>query len=111
MLLRLGELVSEAEGAAAFARRAAAALDGRLPAKAETTYDAAALTLMSRVFARDAAATVADRGLRWVSGAAEPGASVALAAALPLEAVRAAQAGLLADMDALATAIYARFAD
>jgi alkylation response protein AidB-like acyl-CoA dehydrogenase len=111
ILLRLGELVSDAEGAAALARRAAAATEGRLPDKAEKTYDAATLTLMSRVFAREAAGKVAQQGLRWVSGAADAASSAALAAALPLEAVRVAQAGLIADMDALATAVYARFAD
>ncbi|MFL6152328.1 MAG: acyl-CoA dehydrogenase family protein [Ornithinibacter sp.] len=111
ILLRLGELVAEAEGAAALTRRAAAAMEGRLPEKAEKTYDAAALTLISRVAARNAAAKVAEQGLRWVSGAAEPGASGALAAALPMEAVRAAQSGLLADLDALAAAVYSRFAD
>ena len=46
--------------------------------------------------------------MRWVSGAADPGAAVPLAEDLPLERVRAAQAGLLADMGAVADALYDR---
>ena len=64
--------------------------------------------MISRVSAREAALEVAEEGLRWVSGAAAPGTAVPLAAGLPLDRVRAAQAGLLADMDALADALYDR---
>ncbi len=111
VLLRLGELVSNAEAAASLVRRAIAAAEDRLPEKAETTYDAATLAVISRVFAREAASKVADEGLRWVSGAtADADASAALAAALPLDAIRAAQSGLIADMDALTGLIYDRFA-
>ena len=42
------------------------------------------------------------------AGAADPGAAGQLVAGLPLDAVRAAQAGLLADMDAVADVIYDR---
>jgi len=108
LLLRLGELVAHAEGAAALVRRAVAAAEGRLPEKADRTYDGPALAAMSRVFAREAALRVADEGVRWVCGAAEAGVSAAFIAALPLDAVRAAQAGLVSDMDAVAGAIYAR---
>ena len=69
VLLRLGELIAHAECAGTFAARAAAALDGALPAKADHRFDAAALAAMSRVFARDAAHKVACEGLRWVTGA------------------------------------------
>ena len=52
---------------------------------------------------------VGEDGLRWVVGAAEGGAgeAAALAAALPLDAVRAAQSGLLADLNAMTDVIYA----
>jgi alkylation response protein AidB-like acyl-CoA dehydrogenase len=108
VLLRLGELVARAEGAGALARRAAAAADGLLPEKADTRYDAAALAAMSRVYARDAALRVSEEGARWVCGAADPATSAALVAALPFDAVRAAQAGLVSDMDAVANVIYDR---
>ncbi len=63
---------------------------------------------MSRVFAREAAQRVADEGMRWVCGAGDAAAVSALVATLPLDAVRAAQSGLVSDMDAVAVAIYAR---
>jgi alkylation response protein AidB-like acyl-CoA dehydrogenase len=108
VLLRLGELVAHAEGAASLARRAAAAADNRLPEKADRTYGAGGLAAMSRVFAREAALRVADEGVRWVGGAADAGAAAALVAALPLDAVRSAQSGLVSDMDAVADVIYDR---
>ncbi len=108
VLLRLGELIALAEGAGALVRRAAAAASGTLVEKADRRFDAAGLALVSRVNAREAALKAAEEGVRWVSGAADPGASAALVAGLPLEQVRAAQAGLLADMDALADVLYDR---
>ncbi|HMD23644.1 MAG TPA: hypothetical protein VKH61_06045, partial [Streptosporangiaceae bacterium] len=86
-------------------RRARAAAAGVLPEKSDARFDAAALAAISRVFAREAALKVAEEGLRWVAGA---GTGADLAAALPLERVRAAQAGLLADMDRVADALYRR---
>jgi alkylation response protein AidB-like acyl-CoA dehydrogenase len=105
VLLRLGELIAYAETAGAAARRAAATLAGTPREKSDRRFDGAALATVSRVFAREAALKVGEDGLRWVAGAAEGGA--ALAAALPLDAVRAAQAGLLADLDTLTDTIYA----
>ncbi len=105
VLLRLGELISYAECAGALARRAAAAAAGALPEKADTRFTPAALAAVSRVFAREAALKVAEEGLRWVSGA---GTGADLAANLPLDRVRAAQSGLLADMDQVADALYGR---
>ncbi len=105
VLLRLGELISYAECAAALARRATASAAGALPEKSDTRFDAAALAAISRVFAREAALKVAEEGLRWVAGA---GSAADLAAALPLDRVRAAQAGLLDDMDRVADALYQR---
>lgn len=108
ILLRLGELVAHAEGAASMVRRAVAAAEGQLPEKADKRYDAAALGAMSRVYARDAALRVSEDGVRWVCGAADPTTAAALVAAIPFDAVRAAQAGLLSDMDAVADVIYDR---
>jgi alkylation response protein AidB-like acyl-CoA dehydrogenase len=108
VLLRLGELAAQAEAAAALVRRAVAAAEGRLPEKADRRFGPEGLAAVSRVLARDAALKVAEEGVRWVSGAADPGLAGALAAGLPLDRVRAAQAGLLADMDAVADALYDR---
>jgi alkylation response protein AidB-like acyl-CoA dehydrogenase len=110
VLLRLGELIAAAEGAGCFAGRAAAALDGELPAKAGRRFDGSALAAMSRVFARDAAQKVACDGLRWVTGAV--GARAVGGAPLPggrwLDAAFAVQEGLIADMDRVADVLYGR---
>jgi alkylation response protein AidB-like acyl-CoA dehydrogenase len=105
VLLRLGELVAYAECAGALARRAEAAAAGALPDKADRRFEPAAIAAVSRVFAREAAYKVAEEGLRWVAGSST---GADLAAALPLERVRAAQTGLLADMTAVADALYGR---
>ncbi len=109
VLLRLGELIAYAECAGSFAARAAAALDGALSPKADHRFDPATLAAMSRVFAREAAHKVAFDGLRWVAGAG--GAAAAggpFETSLGLSAVSAAQAGLVADMDRVADALYER---
>jgi alkylation response protein AidB-like acyl-CoA dehydrogenase len=112
VLFRLGELIACAEGAACFAVRAATALDGALPEKSDHRFGPPALAAMSRVFARDAAHKVAYDGLRWVTGvggaAAAPAGDGSFLAGLGLDAVRAAQAGLIADMDIAADALYGR---
>jgi alkylation response protein AidB-like acyl-CoA dehydrogenase len=110
VLLRLGELIAAAEGAGCFAARAAAALDGELPAKADRRFDGSALAAMSRVFARDAAQKVACDGLRWVTGAAAPRADdgPAQPGGRWLDAAFAAQEGLIGDMDRVADALYGR---
>jgi hypothetical protein len=112
VLLRLGELIALAEGSACFARRAARALDRQISEKSDRRFDPAGLATLSRVFAREAALEVATEGLRWVAGAAEgsEGDAASLAAALNLNAVYRAQAGLLADMDRAADALYGRTA-
>ena len=112
VLLRLGELIAAAEGAGCFAARAAAALDGELPAKAGHRFDGTALAAMSRVFARDAAQKVACDGLRWVTGAAGPRAvdGAPLPGGRWLDAAFAAQEGLIGDMDRVADALYGRSA-
>jgi acyl-CoA dehydrogenase len=112
VLLRLGELIAHAETAASLARRAAAAAGGDLPEKADRRFDADALAAISRISAREAAQKVTADGLRWVAGALPAGAAgdpvAALAGALDLAAVRAAQAGLVADLDHVADVLYAR---
>ncbi|GAA4607338.1 alkylation response protein AidB-like acyl-CoA dehydrogenase [Actinoplanes octamycinicus] len=100
ILLRLGELIAYAESAAALARRAA----GTPAPKADRRFTPDDLAAISRVFARDAALKVAEEGLRWLVGAG----SADLAATLPLDRVRAVQAGLIADLDRIADAIYGR---
>jgi alkylation response protein AidB-like acyl-CoA dehydrogenase len=109
VLLRLGEVIAWAECAASLARRAAAAADGKLPTKADTRFTPPALAAISRVFARDAALTVAEQGQRWVLGSAPPQTDVSgLDRDLRIADVRAAQAGLVADMDVVADDLYHR---
>jgi alkylation response protein AidB-like acyl-CoA dehydrogenase len=109
VLLRLGELIAAAEGAAAMVRRAVDAADSRLGEKADHRFRAAALACVARVAARDAALLVAEQGLRWTFGG--DGTVLALAdleRELRVAEVHAAQAGLLADMDRVADAVYGR---
>jgi alkylation response protein AidB-like acyl-CoA dehydrogenase len=110
VLFRLGELICHAECAEAFAQRAAAVRDGRRHPKSPERFAAEALAAMSRVFAREAAQKVGQEGVRWVAGAVDAGSPevAALLAAIPHEAIRVAQAGLLADMDRVADVLYGR---
>ncbi len=110
VLFRLGELAATVECAGALARRAAAAERGELPDKADTRFDAGQLATVSRVFAREAAAKASYDGLRWVMGATDPGAvdAAALENAMALREIEQAQSGLIADMDAVADALYGR---
>jgi alkylation response protein AidB-like acyl-CoA dehydrogenase len=109
VLLQLGALIARVEGAAALARRAARAEADNLNQKADRRFDGDALCAVSRVYARSAAAAVADEGLRLVLGA-QQAADVGLAAdpAFGLGQIHAAQAGLLSDMDQVADALYGR---
>ncbi len=109
VLFRLGELASFAECAAVFCERAAAAKDGASHEKSPKRFKPEALTLMARAFARDAAQKVAQEGTRWVASAADPDSpAIAALSAIPGEAIRAAQAGALTDMDAIADVLYQR---
>ncbi len=111
VLFRLGELISYAEGAAAFSERAAAILDGKRFEKTPTRFDGPTTATMARCYAREAAQRVALDGARWVAGAAEPGSpAFAALANIGADAVLAAQAGLVADMDRVADALYHRTA-
>ena len=101
VLLRLGSVAAQVEGAGALARRAAAAAARELAEKALLRHPAAALAAMSRANAREVALAVGTNGLRWLAGTpAEAFAS----ARLP--AIHAAQAGLIGDLDAVADALY-----
>jgi alkylation response protein AidB-like acyl-CoA dehydrogenase len=111
VLFRLGEMVCLAEGAGAAARRAAEAAAGLRPEKANDRFGADELAVLSRIFTREAALEVASGALRWVLGAGGAAGSPGdLEAALGLSAIHAAQAGLLADMDLAADALYGRSA-
>ncbi len=110
VLFRLGDITAAVECAGALARRAAAAVAGEAPEKAERRFDAATLATVSRIFAREAASRVAAEGVRWVMGAADLGAIdvAAFQSAVGLAAIERAQGGLIADMDAVADAVYGR---
>ncbi len=110
LLFRFGEIIAWVECADALARRAAAAAAGELPEKTEDRFDAESLAAMSRVFAREAAEKVALEGVRWVVGADGVSESEmpAFEQAVGVSAIRTAQAGLVADMDRVADALYGR---
>ncbi len=110
VLFRLGELICHGECAEAFAQRAAAALDGKRHPKSPHRFTGEALAAMSRVFAREAAQKVGQEGVRWVAGAVDAGSAdvASLLATIPHDAIRAAQTGLLADMDRVADFLYGR---
>lgn len=110
ILFRLGELITFAECAESFARRAAAALDGTRHDKSPDRFDGEALGAMSRVFAREAAQKVSQEGVRWVVGSVDATSAdvMPLLAAIPHDAIRDAQAGLLADMQCVADVLYGR---
>jgi acyl-CoA dehydrogenase len=109
VLLRLGELIAWAECAGSLARRAAAALDGSLSEKADRRFAPQVLAAISRVFARDAAHTVAQLAVQWVYGAGDPAADLtAFEAQVRLDDIRRAQHGLVADMDLIADDVYRR---
>jgi alkylation response protein AidB-like acyl-CoA dehydrogenase len=112
ILLRLGELIAYAESAGSLARRAALLADNKLNEKSNRRFDAATFAAISRIFARQAALKVAQDGLQWVIGAGgvTEAELPAFEASLGLPAIRRAQAGLVADMDLVADALYGRAA-
>jgi len=112
VLLRLGELVAYGECAGALAMRAARMAEGTLNEKTSRRFNATAIAAISRVFARQAAAKVAEDGLRLITGAGgvADAESSAFQGRLGLPAIQRAQAGLLADMDHVADVLYNRAA-
>jgi len=110
VLFRVGEAVCLAEGAAALARRAAAAARGALEEKADRRFKPEVLAAMARVNAREAALDVALLGLRWLRGSdgVEDRELRGFESTLGLPAIHAAQAGLVTDMDLVSNALYGR---
>lgn len=99
---KLGRLIALAETAACFARAAA---PGKYPESVR--FDAGVYKAMSRVYAREAALTLAVEGLALVLGASDN--SSGLGAAMNLPAVQEAQKGLIADMDLAAAGLKTTF--
>jgi alkylation response protein AidB-like acyl-CoA dehydrogenase len=106
----LGELVTYAECAGCFARRAARAAEGSLNEKTNTRFSAEALAAMSRVFAREASTKLASEGMRWVVGSAglQDKEVSDLESKLGVPALYRAQGGLIQDMDQVADFLYGR---
>lgn len=112
LLFRLGSLIADVECAGVMTERAAAVADGTTPPKAVHRLDVDGYTAASRVFAREAANRVAQEGMRWVLGAADPGTvdPATLARTAGLEKIERAQPGLMADMDIVSRSAYATVA-
>ena len=112
MLLRLGELIAYAEGAAALRpARGRGRRRGSCPRRPTAGSTPTALAALSRVFAREAALKVAERGPALGGRRRRRAATLGRAASPRLGArprSQRAQAGLLADMDAVADALYDR---
>jgi alkylation response protein AidB-like acyl-CoA dehydrogenase len=106
ILMRLGALIAQGEGAAALARRAQRAADKQLNPKGSRRLRAGALAAASRVSARGAALAIATEGVRWVAGA--DGKLSELEERLDLASIHRAQAGLLADLGTVTEAVYGR---
>lgn len=106
VLLRLGELVAQAEGAASLARRAALAAEDTMPEKADRRFTPGVLAAISRVNAREAALRTSSEGARMVLGAGvDPDTT---SGSLRSAEVHAALSGMLADQNAVADALYGR---
>ena len=105
ILFRLGALIAQAEGSAAFARRAHRAAAKTLHAKGDRSLRAPALAAASRVNARNTAMTIATDAVRIVAGS-DGGDMGGLE--LDFAAIHRAQGGLLSDMQTVADALYAR---
>ena len=107
ILMRLGALIAAAEGAGSLARRAQRAAAKQLHPKAAKGLRAPALAAASRVNARGAAMTIATEAIRWVASA-DGGELDGFDQRLNLASIHRAQGGLLADMQIVAEALYAR---
>jgi alkylation response protein AidB-like acyl-CoA dehydrogenase len=105
---RIGELIAFGETAATFAKRAARAIEGKLPEKANNRFEAADLSVLSRIFAREAAMKIGLDGLRWVLGADQLSESEirAFEQKMNFTAIYQAQTGMVEDMDYMKTVIY-----
>lgn len=108
ILFRTGELVAYAEGAAALARRAAAAADGTIEPKADDRFNPKTQAAISRIYARQAAHAIATQGLKWIHAGGVDGRAEAAAEEARLAQIFKAQAGAIDDMNVVADAIYDR---
>ena len=110
ILLRFGELIAWVEGAAGLARRAARAAEDRLSDKTDRRFKPATLSVMARIFAREASLKVASQGVQLVvgGGGLQEGGLAELETAAKLPQIRESMRGLLADMDQLADIVYER---
>ena len=106
ILLRLGALIAQAEGAAALARNAHRAATKQLHPKAVRRLRAPAMAAVSRVNARGAALTIATEAVRWAAGA-DGGDLPGFEQRLNLPVIHRSQGGLLADLQTVSEAIYA----
>jgi hypothetical protein len=100
-------LIAQAEGAEALVRRAQRAAAKQLHPKAAKGLRPAALAGASRVYARGTALTVATEAVRWVAGA-DGGDLGDFEQKLGVAEIHRAQAGLLADLQTVSEALYAR---
>jgi acyl-CoA dehydrogenase len=107
ILMRLGALIAQAEGAAALARRAHRAATKELHEKASKRLRAEPLAAMSRVNARNVAMSIATEGIRWVAGA-DGGELGGFEERVGLAAIHRAQGGLVADLASVTEAVYGR---
>ena len=104
VLLRLGSIIAAVEGAGALARRAAAAAgSGGLSGKSVHRLAPPALAAISRANAREVAFVAGTEAVRWLTGT-----PASADATRRLPDIHAAQAGQIADLDAVADALYGR---
>ncbi len=110
ILLRIGELVAWAECAASMARRAARAAEGNLHGKADARFDADALAILSRIYAREAIMKVGQDGLKWILGAdtLSPAEIQEFERTLNMTSIYQTQTGLVDDMNRICDVIYGR---
>ena len=107
ILFQLGALIAKAEGAEALAKRAAQAAAKQLHPKGSKRLRPDAIAAASRVNARNVALTVAEEAIRLVAGA-DGGELGELEQRLDLGSIYRAQAGLMADLQEVTTAVYGR---
>ena len=105
---RIGELIAFGETAAIFSKRAAQAIEGNLPEKANNRFEPADLAVLARIFAREAAIKVAQDGLRWIIGADNLTESEvkAFEQKMNFTGIYLAQAGMVDDMNYIKEVIY-----
>jgi hypothetical protein len=92
------------------ARRADRAADGTLNEKADKRFDADALTILSRIYAREAAMKVGQDGLKWILGADTLSSSeiAEFENTLNLSAIYQTQSGQVDDMDSMCKVLYSK---